>query len=103
MKGRDSIANIRSKRKNVPSAKENNKTIHADNKLAEYTMSHLWYIFTELCLFVTTRNKRSYMSAHVSLILTNELGKSDKMIGLPSILSLFRNEFTKLNLQEHKC
>ena len=33
------------------------------------------------------------MSAHVLLNLLNELGKRDKMRGLPSILSLFRNEF----------
>ena len=33
------------------------------------------------------------MSAHVLLNLLNELGKSDKMQGLPSILSLFRNMF----------
>ena len=32
------------------------------------------------------------MSAHVLLNLLNELGKRDKMRGLPSILSLFRNE-----------
>ena len=31
-----------------------------------------------------------YMSAHVLLNLLNELGKRDKMQGLPSILSLFR-------------
>ena len=37
------------------------------------------------------------MSAHVLLNLLNELGKRDKMRGLPSILSLFRNEFNKLN------
>ena len=37
------------------------------------------------------------MSAHVLLNLFNELGKSDKMQGLPSILSLFRNEFNKFN------
>ena len=37
------------------------------------------------------------MSAHVLLNLLNELGKSDKMRGLPSILSFFRNEFNKLN------
>ena len=29
------------------------------------------------------------MSAHVALNLLNELGKSDKMRGLPSILSFF--------------
>ena len=37
------------------------------------------------------------MSAHVLLILLNELGKRDKMRGLSSNLSLFRNEFNKFN------
>ena len=37
------------------------------------------------------------MSAHVLLHLLNELGKRDKMRGLSSILSLFCNEFNKLN------
>ena len=37
------------------------------------------------------------MSAHVLLNLLNELGKRDKMRGVPSILSLFRNEFNILN------
>ena len=37
------------------------------------------------------------MSAHVLLNLLNELGKSDKMRGLPSILLLFRNKFNKFN------
>ena len=35
------------------------------------------------------------MSAHVLLNLLNELGRRDKMRGLPSILFLFRNEFNK--------
>ena len=43
------------------------------------------------------RHRGSYMSAHVLLNLLNELGKRDKMRGLPSILSLFRNEFNKFN------
>ena len=43
------------------------------------------------------RYRGSYMSAHVLLNLLNELGKRDKMQGLPSILSLFRNEFNKFN------
>ena len=38
-----------------------------------------------------------YMSAHDLLNLLNELGKRDKMRGLPSILSLFRNKFNKFN------
>ena len=37
------------------------------------------------------------MSPHVLLNLLNELRKSDKMRGLPSTLSLFRNEFYKFN------
>ena len=39
----------------------------------------------------------SYMQAHVLLNLSNELRKRDKMRGLPSILSLFRNSFNKFN------
>ena len=31
------------------------------------------------------------------LDLLNKLGRRDKMLGLPSILSLFRNEFNKFN------
>ena len=37
----------------------------------------------------------SYMSVHVLLNLLNELGKSDKIGGLPSILLLFCNKFIK--------
>ena len=37
------------------------------------------------------------MSVHVLVNLFNKLRKRDKMRGLPSILSLFRNEFNKLN------
>ena len=44
-----------------------------------------------------TEHRGSYMSAHVLLSLLNELGKRDKMRGLPSILSLFRNGFNKFN------
>ena len=37
------------------------------------------------------------MGVHVLLNLLNELGKRDKMQGLPSILSLFRSELNKFN------
>ena len=37
------------------------------------------------------------MSVHVVLNLLNKLGISDKMLGLLSILSLFRNKFNKFN------
>ena len=37
------------------------------------------------------------MSTHVLLSLSNKLGKRDKMRGLLSILSLFRNEFNTFN------
>ena len=43
------------------------------------------------------RNRGSKINAHVLLNLLNELGNRDKMRGLPSILSLFRNEFNKFN------
>ena len=47
--------------------------------------------------FLHKINRGSYMGAHVLLNLLNKLGKRDKMRGLPSILSLFRNEFNKFN------
>ena len=37
------------------------------------------------------------MNAHILLNLLNELKKSNKMRGLPSILSLFRNELNEVN------
>ena len=61
------------------------------------TCSHYTKIVNNICGFIYNRNRGSYMSAHVLLNLLNELGKRDKMRGLPSILSLFRNEFNKLN------
>ena len=42
-------------------------------------------------------NKGSDMSDYGLLKLLNELRKRDKMRGLLSILSLFRNEFNKFN------
>ena len=48
-------------------------------------------------MYITTTLTGSYMSAHVLLNLLNKLRKSDKMQGLPSILSLFRNKFNKFN------
>ena len=56
---------------------------------------------TRLVSYVTYRE--SYMSAHVLLNLLNELGKRDKMRGLPSILSLFRKELKNSIIQEHEC
>ena len=44
------------------------------------------------------------MSAHVILNLLSELGKRDKMRGMLSILSLFRNKLNKNSkIQEHEC
>ena len=50
-----------------------------------------------VCHKVISLYKGSFVSAHVLLNLLNELGKRDKMRGLPSILSLPRNEFNKFN------
>ena len=40
------------------------------------------------------------MSAHVLLNLLNELGKRDKMLGLPSILFLFLSKLNIFNSTE---
>ena len=63
----------------------------------------LWYstVLFRKCIFhfYTSKNwylyRGSYMSDHVLLNLLNEFGKRDKMRGLSSTLSLFRNEFYK--------
>ena len=43
------------------------------------------------------------MSAHVLLNLLDVLGKSGKMGGLPSILSLFAMSLINSLIQEHEC
>ena len=43
------------------------------------------------------------MSAHVLLNLLNELGKRIRWEALPSILSVFPNEFNNSVIQEHEC
>ena len=48
-------------------------------------------------LMVNVLYRGSYTSVYVILHLLSDLGKSDKMRVLPSILSLFGNEFNKFN------
>ena len=66
-------------------------------------MTKAWAISSRNCDFKVAVdkwymiNRGSYKSAYVLLNLLNELGKRDKMWGLPSILSLFFNEFNKFN------
>ena len=43
------------------------------------------------------------MSAYVLLNLLNEFGKSEKMQGLPSILSLFATILINSIIQEYEC
>ena len=43
------------------------------------------------------------MSAHVLLNLLNELGKRDKMGGLPSIFIFFATSLINSLIQGHKC
>ena len=45
-----------------------------------------------------TLNRGSYMSTHVLFNLLNELGKKIRCEALPSILSVFPNEFNKFNI-----
>ena len=64
--------------------------------LLSFSASHQAVSYSILPLdLYDTEYRQSYMSAHVSLNLLNELRKSDKMRDLPSILSLFRKEFNK--------
>ena len=42
-------------------------------------------------------NVRFYLSYHLFISLLYSLRKRDKMLGKPCILSLFRNEYNKLN------
>ena len=56
-----------------------------------FVRSALIYRILHEC-FSCCRYRVSYMSAHAFFDLLSELGKRDKMRGLPSILCLFRNE-----------
>ena len=47
--------------------------------------------------YVKTNRRGDYISAHVLLNSFIELGNRDKMGVLPSMLSLFHNEFNKFN------
>ena len=49
------------------------------------------------CQHIRGIYRGSYRSAHVLLNLLNKFGKSDKMRGLPNILSLFHNNLDKFN------
>ena len=73
-------------------------TLAVGGKLNTTTYLQLFHL-DECCLLVygESSHRGSYMSAHVLLNLFKKLGKRDKMPGLPSILSLFRNEFNKFN------
>ena len=57
-------------------------------------------IYAQIYLYI----EDLYMSAHVLLNLLKELGKRDKMQGLPSILSLFSQIFLINSIiQEREC
>ena len=53
--------------------------------------------FMEASINLVLVHRVSYICAYVLLNLLKELRKSDKMRGLPSILSLFRYNFNKFN------
>ena len=71
--------------------------IKLKQKIMTLQSHSLFYFFFAELKQKSLIHRGSYMSAHVLLNLLNELGKRDKMRGLPSILSLFRNEFNKFN------
>ena len=65
--------------------------------MRNHTTHESWFNAGRSGIVHCSVHRGSYMSAHVLLNLSNELGKRDKMRGLPSILSLFRNEFNKFS------
>ena len=78
------------------------KFLKENHLLIKYVQIHLSFVnhqTLKLCTFKSRQNYllKSNMSAHVLLNLLSELGKRDKMRGLSSILSHFRNEFNKFN------
>ena len=69
------------------------------------TNGHLPFISAPLFEAETNNNKiyrGSYMNVHVLLNLLNELGKRDKMRGLPSNLSLFATSLINSITQEQE-
>ena len=75
------------------------KVLHRFTERVVDHKSNIWLIYSHTkgyCCY-NNLNRGSYISAHVLLKLLNELGKRDKIRGLPSILSIFRNEFNKFN------
>ena len=75
--------------------------VQADNPWYNYyltgSITNVYLLVTPVDKMTNIFYRESYMSAHVLLNLLNELGKRDKMRGLSSILSPFRNEFNKFN------
>ena len=67
--------------------------------LARYLLFFCYRLLTSY----STLKRGSYMSAHVSLNLLNELGKRDKMRGLPSIYLFFATSLINSIIQEHEC
>ena len=68
-----------------------------DDNISTNTNTRFFFLALRASFFVSLLNvhRGSYMSAHVLLNLSNQLGKRDEMRGLPSIFSLFRNEFNQ--------
>ena len=66
--------------------------------------SFVWGIHVRYNKIKYQIHRGSYMSAHVLLNLLNELGKRDKMRGLPSILShFFATGLINSIIQAHEC
>ena len=72
-----------------------NDDIQLDMVFKNSLMLDLAEVSILTCIIIGYLYRGSYMRAHVLLNLLNKLGIRDKMRGLPSILSLFRNEFNK--------
>ena len=67
------------------------------SKLENFSFGKPFVPASKISSIYETIHRESNSSAHVVLNLIKEMGKRDKMQGLPSILLLICNQFNKFN------
>ena len=81
----------------TPNGKISSLAIKSKIYKVKYVKFGVIFRFYQQSIDFLVLNTGSYLSVPVLLNELNEFGKRDKMRGLPSILSYFRNEFNKFN------
>ena len=100
VKGEAEIKDVHLDNKTETAIDEGNRALVEEFRIAVFLCCYHVFIYLvnyQLNLCFAFSNRGSYIRAHVLLNLLNKLRKRDKMRGLLSILSLFRNDFNKFN------